>query len=98
MFKTDRTKLFPTAYHPAGRAVLPWYERVGRKVFRSYGHPDGPSTEAEFIVQQDKLIPLAQSADTLTGAPWFVERDQGYCPGYGHPDGSGRLPWFESRD
>lgn len=98
MFKINREKLFPTSNHPMGRGVLPWYERVGQKVFRSYGHPDGASTEAEFIMSQDKLLPLGQREPDMAGAPWFVQRNHRLYPSYGHPEGGSRLPWFEARD
>jgi len=98
MVAEDKEQFFPTRSHPEGRGFLPWYERVGRKVFRSYGHPDGKSTEAEFIVQQDKLIPLQGVASPeLVGAPWYVKRNGLIYPGYGHPEGSSRVPWFEKR-
>ncbi|MBR9829656.1 MAG: hypothetical protein GYB41_13615 [Oceanospirillales bacterium] len=97
MFKINKLKLFPTNSHPQGRGVLPWYECVGQKVFRSYGHPEGASTEAEFLVQADRLIPLLQRDAELPGAPWFIRREDRFYPGYGHPQGGGRLPWFEIR-
>jgi len=98
MLNAKRQKLFPTASHPQGRGTLPWYERVGEKVFRSYGHPEGASNSADFLVQQDKLIPLQQRNPDLPGAPWYVERDRRFYPGYGHPEGDAPLPWFEVRD
>ena len=98
MVKDVREKYFPTRSHPEGRGFLPWYERVGRKVFRSYGHPEGKSNDAEFIVQQDKLIPLTgERSSEMAGAPWFVLRDGQVYPGYGHPEGSSRVAWFEER-
>lgn len=98
MLTVKRQKLFPTSSHPQGKGVLPWYERVGEKVFRSYGHPEGVSDHAEFIVQQGKLLPLQQRNLGLPGAPWYIEREKRFYPGYGHPDGNSRLPWFEVRD
>lgn len=98
MFKISRMKLFPTTQHPQGRGVLPWYELVDGKVFRSYGHPEGASSQAEFIVRQDKVLPLQQRDPERPGAPWYVVRDRQLYPGYGHPDGGSRIPWFEVRD
>ncbi|GAA0786969.1 hypothetical protein [Marinobacterium sediminicola] len=77
---------------------MPWYELVGEKVFRSYGHPDGVSKTPEFILQQGKLIPLQSRDLSMPGAPWYVEREKRFYPGYGHPDGNSRVPWFEVRD
>lgn len=93
---TQKLKIFPTDHHPQGRGVLPWYEVRGHKVFRSYGHPDGASMEAEFLLQQDKLIPLKRNPER-PGAPWFVQRQSLFYPGYGHPEGDSRVAWFEVR-
>ncbi|SIQ69094.1 hypothetical protein [Marinobacterium stanieri] len=98
MFAEDKEQYFPTHTHPDGKGFQPWYERVGRKVYRSYGHPEGKSSDAEFVVQQDKLIPLnGHAQSSVTGAPWFVKREDKIYPGYGHPAGTSRVPWFESR-
>lgn len=98
MFKINRHKFFPTDSHPQGRGLAPWYEQVGHKVYRSYGHPNGPSNTADFIVQEGKLIPLQQRDLERPGAPWYVTKDKQFYPGYGHPGGNSRVPWFEERD
>ncbi len=98
MFAVIKEQYFPTHTHPDGRGFQPWYEQVGRKVFRSFGHPKGKSSEPEFIVQQDKLISLSsEQVEGMAGAPWFVIRDGLIYPGYGHPAGSSKVPWFELR-
>ena len=87
---------YPVCDHPDAGGP-PWFavDPEGL-VYRTDGHPAGPSTTPSFRILD--AIAYSTGHDTIAGwTPWFTISGSMVAPADGHPLGPSSVPWYQSR-